>query len=72
MEDQREYSFIVGHFLSASTTNPSTWYINNGASRQMASAHDMFIEITETRLDLELVLGDHTCVRAIGHGTASF
>ena len=71
MEDQREYSLLVGHSLSVSTT-PSTWYIYSGASSHMTGARDMFIEMTETGLDLEVVLGDDTVVRAVGRGTISF
>ena len=29
----------------------------------------MFTEISETGLELEIVLGDDTVVRAVGHGT---
>ena len=62
---------IVGHSLSASTT-PSTWYIDSGASRHMTGARDMFTEISETGLELEIVLGDDTMVRAVGRGTVRF
>ena len=62
---------IVGHSLSASTTT-STWYINSGASSHMTGTRDGFTEMTETDLDLEVVLGDDTVVRAVGRGTVNF
>ena len=66
-----EHSMIVGHSLSASTTS-STWYIDSGASSHMTGDRDMFTEISETGLELEVVLGDDTMVRAVGPGTFSF
>ena len=50
---------IIGHPLSVSTT-PSTWYIDSGALGHMTGVRDMFIEISETCLELEVVLGDDT------------
>ena len=32
----------------------------------------MFTKISETGLELEVVLGDDTVVRAVGHGTVCF
>ena len=52
--DQMEHSMIVGHSLSASSTS-STWYIDSGASSHMTSVRDMFTEISETDLELEVV-----------------
>ena len=62
---------IVGHSLSATTTS-STWYIDNGASSHMTGDRDMFTDMLETKLELEVVLGDDTVVRAVGHGTVCF
>ena len=62
---------IVGHSLNASTT-PSTCYIDSGASIHMTGECDVFAEITETGLDLEVLLGDDTVVRAVGRGTVRF
>ena len=56
---------IVGHSLSATTTS-STWYIDSGDSSHMTGDRDMFVEMSETELDLEVVLGDDTMVRAVG------
>ena len=71
IEDHMEHSMIVGHSLSASTTS-STWYIDSGASSHMTSDRDMFTEISKTNLELEVVLGDDTVVRAVGRGKVRF
>ena len=61
---EREYSF------SASTT--STWYIDSGYSSHMTSAREMFSELSKQGIDVEVVLGDDTIVRVVGHGTITF
>ena len=66
-----EHSMIVGHSLSASTTS-STWYIDSGASSHMTGDRDMFSEMSESKLELEVVLGDDTMVRVVGRGTVHF
>ena len=66
-----EHSMIVGNSLSASTTS-STWYIDSGASSHMTGDQDMFIETSETDLELEIVLGNDRVVRAVGHGLVCF
>ena len=71
IEDQKEHSMIVGNSLSASTTS-STWYIDSGASIHMIGDRDMFTEMLEIDLELEVVLGDHTLVREVWHGTVHF
>ena len=38
----------------------------------MTGVCDVFTEMTETGLDLEVVLGDDTVVRAVGRGTVVF
>ena len=62
---------IVGHSLSATTTS-STWYIDSGASSHMTGDRDMFTEMFEIDLELEVVLGDDTMVRAVGHVAVRF
>ena len=64
---EREYSFLIGHSLSASTT--STWYIDSGASSHMTGAREMFSELSQEGIDVEVVLGNDTVVRVVGHGT---
>ena len=62
---------IVRHELSASTTS-STWYIDSRTSSHMTGDRDMFTEILETGMELEVVLGNDTVVRAVGRGTVHF
>ena len=38
----------------------------------MTGVRDMFTEMLETCLELEVVLGDDRVVRAVGHGTVRF
>ena len=70
-EDHMENSMIVGHSLSATTTS-STWYIDSGASSHMIGDHDMFTEVSDSDLEMEVVLGDDTVMRAVGRGTVRF
>ena len=58
-----EHSMIVGHSLSATTTS-STWYIDSGASSHMIGDRDMFSDMSETYLELEVVLGDESGERS--------
>ena len=67
---EREYSLLTGHSLTASTT--STWYIDSGASSRMTGAREMFSELSQAEIDVEVVLGDDTVVRAVGRGTITF
>ena len=69
-ELDREVSLISCHSSSASTT--SVWYMDGGASSHMAGVCHHFIDLTETGLDLKVVLGDNTSVRAVRRGTVSF
>ena len=70
-DDHMEHSMIVGHVLSAIATS-STWYIDSGASSHMTGDHDMFTEMSESDLEMEVVLGDDTVVSAVGRGTIRF
>ena len=70
VDSEREYSLLTGHSLSASTTN--TWYIDSGASSHLTGSREMFSELSHLEIDVELVLGDDTIVRAVGHGTITF
>ena len=64
-EDHMEHSMIVGHSLNATTTS-STWYIDSGASSHMTGDQDIFTEVSKSNLEMEVVLGDDTVVRAVG------
>ena len=60
VNNEREYSLLTGHSLSASTT--STWYIDSGASSHMIGAREMFFELSQEEIDVEVVLGADTVV----------
>ena len=70
VDSEREYSLLIGHSLSASTTD--TWYIDSGASSHMTGAREMFSELSHAGIDVEVVLGDDTIVRAVGRWTITF
>ena len=56
--------------MNASTT--IVWYIDSGASNHMTGVRGYFIDLSESGLDLEVVLGDNTSVRVVGWGTIPF
>ena len=64
-KDHMEHSIIVGHSLSVTTTS-STQYIDSGASGHMTGDQDMFTEMSESDLEMEVVLGDDTVLRVVG------
>ena len=70
IEIEREHSLLTDHFFSASTTN--TWYIDSGAPSHMTGAQEMFPKLSQAGIDVEVVLGDDTVVRVVGHGTITF
>ena len=67
---EREYSLLIGHSLRASTTN--TCYIDSGTSSHMSGAREMFSDLSQEGIDVEVVLGDDTVVRIVGRGTITF
>ena len=71
IQGHMEHSMTVGHLLSAITTS-STWYIDSGASSHMTGDRDMFTDMSEIELELEVVLRDDIVVRAVGRGTVHF
>ena len=38
----------------------------------MTGAREMFSELSQARIDVEVVLGDDTVVKAVGRGTITF
>ena len=38
----------------------------------MTGAREMFFELSQTKTDVEVVLGDDSIVRAVGHRTITF
>jgi hypothetical protein len=67
---EREMSLLVS--LSIVETPSNVWYINSGASIHMSGVREHFIDLTETGIKLEIVLGNNTIVRAARCGTISF
>jgi hypothetical protein len=67
---EREYSLLVS--LSTVETPSSVLYIDSGASSHMSGVREHFTDLTESRVNLEIVLGNDTIVRAVGRGTISF
>ena len=65
-----ELSLMSIQLASASTTG--IWYIDSGASSHMTGIRQYFIDLTETGLDLDVVLGDNSSVKAVGRGLVSF
>ena len=61
---------MTDHSYSASTFG--TWYIDSGASSHMKGAHEMFSKLSQTKIDVKVVLGDDSTVRVVGHGTITF
>ena len=55
VDSEREYSLLTGHSLSSSTT--STWYIDSGASSHMTGAREMFSDLSQAGIVVEVVLG---------------
>lgn len=53
-------------------TSSNVWFVDNGASCHMTGVGEHFTSLTEDDIDLEVVLGDNSKVRAIGVGTISF
>ena len=66
----RELSLMSSQSASASTTG--IWSIGSEASNHMTGLRQYFTDLTETRLDLEVVLGDNSSVKVVGRGTVSF
>ena len=59
-EIDREWSLISCH--SSSTSSTSIWYVDSEASSHMTGVKKHFTDLTETWLDLEVVLGDNAYV----------
>lgn len=66
---EKEFSLLV--CLSTSATSTSVWYIDSGVSNHMTGMREHFTDLTESRVDLEVVLGDNSKVKAVGRGIVS-
>jgi hypothetical protein len=58
--------------LSTVETPSCVWYLDSGASSHMSDVREHFTNLTESGIKLEIVLGNNTIVRVVGHGTVSF
>lgn len=67
---EREFSLIA--CLSSCSGSSRVWYIDNGASTHMSRVREVFSEITERDIDVEVELGDDRVVRVVGRGIVAF
>ena len=58
--------------LSTSTVPDAVWYIDSGASRHMTGVRDCFTEFSSSAVEMSVILGDDSVVRAVGTGTVGF
>jgi hypothetical protein len=65
-----DFSLLIS--WSTVETPSSIWYIDSGASSHMSGVREHFTDLTKLGVDLEIVLGNDTIVRAVRHGTVSF
>ena len=67
MEVERECAFP-----STSEASSGIWYVDSGASRHMTGVREYFSEHSKNDIDIEVVLGGDSVVRAVGVGTLTF
>ena len=67
---ENEFSLVV--CLSTSTVPDAVWYIDSGASRHMTGVRDCFTEFSSSAVEMSVILGDDSVVRAVGTGTVGF
>lgn len=58
--------------LANQVTSSCAWFIDNGASCHMTGVREHFTSLLEDDIDLEVVLGNNSNVKAAGMGTISF
>ena len=67
---EREFSLIA--CLSACSGSSRCWYIDSGASAHMTGVREVFSEIFERDINVEVELGDDMVVKAVGRGKVAF
>ena len=67
---EREFSLIA--CLSTCLGSSRVWYIDSGSSTHTSCVRELFSEITERDIDVEVELSDDMLVRAVGRGTVAF
>lgn len=63
---------LVASLASVSVTFYGVRFVNSGAYCHVTRVREHFMSLTEDDIDLEVVLGDNSKVRATGVGTISF
>jgi len=58
--------------LATHVTSSHAWFIDSGASCHMTGVREHFTNLLEDEIDLEVVLGDNSKIKAAGMGTISF
>jgi hypothetical protein len=67
-----EKDFLMVSCLSTSTVPRNAWYVDNGASRHMTSARELFSSLTEQDSRVQVELGDDAKYPVAGVGTIPF
>ena len=56
----------------SSTTPPSVWYIDNGASPHMTGVRECFWSYQEQQMNFQITMGNKAKCTPIGRGTVTF
>lgn len=64
LNSSKEFSLLICRSFSA--TSSSIWYTDSGATSHMTTVPEQFTDLFESGLDVEVVLGDDTTIRAVG------
>jgi hypothetical protein len=67
-----EKEFTLVSCLSTNTVTRSAWYLDNGASRHMTEARELFNSLTEKDSGIHVELGDDAKYAVKGEGTILF
>ena len=67
-----EKDFSQVSCLSTGIATRSVWFLDNGASRHMTEARELFSSLTESDSDVHVELGDDAKYAVKGEGTITF